>query len=187
MSTSHRVLAWLVAIVTLIAYAMGALFVLHGFTPLWSMSAEAEDLLALAFAVPYVAACVLAPIAMARVPAPQRPALQRSAIIRLPQSRAARWALGLAAAFVVAVVLFTGNTLFDLLRALGLPEETFGSVLGVVGGLGLGAVVVCAVGALVMALVALIGKKDRGLVLGLPLLPAFLVFGFILGEFLSPH
>jgi hypothetical protein len=38
-----------------------------------------------------------------------------------------------------------------------------------------------------MALVALIKNKDRALVLGLPLLPAFLVFGFILGEFLVPH
>ena len=187
MSTSRRVLAWLVAIVALIAYAMGALFVLHGFTPLLSMNAEAEDLLALAAAVPYALACVLAPIAMAGGPAPERWALQRPAIIRLPKSKSARWALGLSAAFVVGVILFTGNTLFGLLGKLGLPEETFGRVLSVVGGIGLGAVVACAVGALVLALIALIRSRDRGLVLGLPLLPAFLVFGFILGEFLSPH
>ena len=182
MPTSRHVLAWLVAIVTLIAYVIGALFVLQGFTPLVSMGEHASDLVALAFAIPSVLACVLALFAMHREPAPERPA-----IIRLPKSKAAGWALGFAAVFVLATFLFTGNTLFSLLRALGLQEERLGAVLGGVGGLGLLSIVVCAVGALVMALVALIKNKDRALVLGLPLLPAFLVFGFILGEFLVPH
>jgi hypothetical protein len=187
MSTSRHTLAWLVAIVTLLAYVIGAVFVLHGFTPLLSMDAQAEDLLALAFAIPSTLACVLALFAMPRQPAPERWAPQRPAIIRLPKSKAAGWALGLTAAFVLAVILFTGNTLFSLMRALRLPEEVFGAVLGRVGGLGLLWVVVCAVGALVMGLVALIRNRDRGLVLGLPLLPAFLVFGFILGNLPGPH
>jgi hypothetical protein len=187
MSTSRHALAWLAAIVTLIAYITGVLFVLHGFTPLLSMSAEAEDLLALAFAIPSVLACVLALVAMRRQPAPERPVPQRPAIIRLPKSKAAGWALGFAAVFYPAVFLFTGNTLFNLLRALSVPEERFGAVLGTIEQVGLLSIVVCAVGALVMALVAVIGKRDRGLVLGLPLLPPLLVLGFILGELLSPH
>ena len=86
-----------------------------------------------------------------------------------------------------AVALFTGNTLFNLLRALRLPEEVFPRVLHPIEGLGLWSIVVSAVGALVMALVALIRNKDRALVIVLPLLPPLLVFGFILGEMLVPH
>jgi hypothetical protein len=157
-----------------------ALFLSQGFTPLSLMSERVFGIVMLVFATASVLACLFALIAMIRGLAPEHPA-----IIRLPQSRSAGWALGFTAAFYPAVVLFTGNTLFDLMRALGLPDETFGIVFRTLERLGLWSIALSAAGAFVMAVVTLTRKKGRALVLGLALLPAPIVLAFMAGELLG--
>ena len=180
MSATPPWLVRVVAILTLLAYLAAALFLSQGFWPSALQTAALSDLAALVFAAACVLACLLALFAMQRASNPKQPL-----IVRLPASRSARWALGLGAAFYPAVFLFTGNTLFNFLQRLGLPDQTFRVLLRGLEGFGLWLVVACALGAVLMALVALIRNKERALVLGLPLMPVLLVVGFILGELLG--
>jgi hypothetical protein len=180
MLRSHSLLAWLATILTLIAYITGALFMSQGFMPVVYMSEQVFNRVIQVFAIDSVLACLAALFAMSR-----EQTTAYTGILRLPKSKPAKRGLGFTAAFYPAVFLFTGNTLFDFIMAFHLPDEKFMAILRPVETLGLWTIVGCAVGAVVMALVALIKHKDRGLVLGLPLLPVIMVFGFILGEILG--
>jgi hypothetical protein len=180
MPVQHAAWAWSVAILTLIAYFAAGMFVSQGFTPSTYMSERAFGTVTVALPAASGLACLLALFAMHREGAPERPAL-----IRLPKSRPAKWALGSTVVFYLAVVSFTGNTLFDLVMPLGLSDETLRAVFPAAERLGLWSIVASAVGAFVMALVALTKDKDRALVLGLPLLPAPLMLAFIVGELLG--
>jgi hypothetical protein len=144
------------------------------------MSELAYNIVTVVFATASVLACLFALLTLAREPAPERPA-----IIRLPETRSARWALGFTVAFYPAVVLFTGNTLFDLMMTLGLPDEVFRVVFQTLERLGLWLIAASAAGAFVMAAVSLTKKKGRALVLGLALIPAPMVLAFIAGELLG--
>jgi hypothetical protein len=180
MLKSQSFLVWLTAILTLISYITGAMFMSQGFLPISYTSEQVFNSVIQVFAIGSVLACLVALFAINC-----EQTIAHTGILRLPKSKPAKRALGFTAAFYPAVFLFTGNTLFDFIMVLHLPDEKFMAILRPVETLGLWAIVGCAVGAVVMALVALIKHKDRGLVLGLPLLPVIMVFGFILGEILG--
>jgi hypothetical protein len=182
MSTIRFVLAWLIALLTLAAYILGAVFVLQGFIPATYTNEHTFDTVFLAMAGTSVSACLLALITMNRGHAPEHPAF-----IRLPASRLAKWALSCTALCYISILLFTGNTLFDLMMAPGMPDEIFQAALRVIEGPGLWLIPISALSAVVTAMIALIRNRDRALVLSLPFLPAFLVFGFIAGELLVGH
>jgi hypothetical protein len=97
----------------------------------------------------------------------------------LPRTKLGWWSVGLAAAFVVMFIVNVavfgpssgGDTAW---RNVLLPVFAIGMLtIGVAAG--------------VVALVAVIQKRERSWLVFLPLLPAAFVIFFLLGEFLTPH
>lgn len=104
-----------------------------------------------------------------------------SSLWQRPSTRLGRWAVGLAAAFVVMFII---NSTVFMPAFQDAPDAGWGQALLPFYGIFM---LLCGLTAGAVGLIAVIRKHERSWLVWLTILPGAIVLFFILGEFLVPH
>lgn len=107
-----------------------------------------------------------------------RQGLPRQSAFRAPSSRLGWWSAGLMVTFI-AMMLVNGAVFMRLSEDVAW-RQTVLPFYGI-------AMMACGLAAGVLALIAVVRRRERSFLVWLPLLGGVFVIVFLLGEFLSPH